>query len=151
MATATRDLLVGFAQMLNDSGIGVYNPSGVYTPTQTGIVFKTVPQGPDRCIILTVVPLIDSVEIPMGKTLLQVRTRGLPNQPLDVEDLGDACFDLLQNIKNLTMGSTHIIQCLRNSSVPMGQDNSKRWERVDHMYIDLDYPPTVNRPDNGWD
>lgn len=148
---ATRDLLTGLAQMIHDNGIGVYNPTGVYSPAQTGIIFKNVPTTPDRVIVLTAVPLTDMTMIPVGKMLVQVRTRGIPNDPLDTDDLGDAVFDLLQGLMNLTLGATHIIQCLRNSSVPMGQDSSKRWERVDHMYMDIDYPPTVNRPENGWD
>lgn len=148
---ATRDLLTGLAQMIHDTGIGVYNPSGAYTAAQTGIIFKNVPTTPDRVIVLTAVPLTDMTMIPVGKVLVQVRTRGVPNDPLDVDDLGDAVFDLMQGLTNLSLGSTHIIQCLRNSSVPMGQDASKRWERVDHMYLDLDYPPTVNRPSGGWD
>lgn len=148
---AARDLLTGIAHMIADTGIGIFNPSGVYASTDTGIIFKNMPAKPDRAITLTAVPLTDGVAVPMGKMLVQVRTRGLPNNPLDVDDLGDAIFDLLQNVTDVTMGSTHIIQCLRNSSVPMGVDPSLRWERVDHFYIDMDYPPTVNRTINGWD
>lgn len=148
---ATRDLLTGLAQMINDSGIAVYDPSGVYTAGQTGIIFKNVPTTPDRVVVLTAVPFTDLTMVPAGLVLVQVRTRGLPNNPLDVDDLGDAVFDLLQGLRDQTFGTVHIIQCLRKSSVPMGQDSSKRWERVDHMYTDLDFPATVNRPSGGWD
>ena len=148
---AARDLLTGIAGMIADTGIGVFNPSGVYAGTDTGIIFKNMPAKPDRAVVLTAVPLTDMTAIPVGKMLVQVRTRGLPNNPLDVDDLGDAIFDLLHGVTDKVMGSTHIIQCLRNSSVPMGVDTASRWERVDHFYIDLDYPPTVNRPENGWD
>lgn len=144
---ATRDLLSGFAGMINDSNIGVYKATGVYAANETGIVFKNMPSTPHRVIVLTAVPLTDMTMIPVGKMLVQVRTRGLPNNPLDVDDLGDAIFDLMHGVTNVTMGSTHIIQCLRNSSVPMGVDSSQRWERVDHFYIDMDYPGTPNRPE----
>jgi hypothetical protein len=144
---ASRDLLTGIAQMIEDTSIGVFNPTGVYGATDTAIIFKNMPSKPDRVITLTAVPLTDMTMIPVGKMLVQVRTRGLPNNPLDVDDLGDAIFDLLHGLTNVTMGSTHIIQCLRNSSVPMGVDNSQRFERVDHFYIDMDYPGTVNRPE----
>lgn len=145
---ATRDLLTGLAQMIADTGIGVFNPSGIYAATDTGIIFKNMPSKPDRCIVLTMVPLTDMTTIPVGKVLVQVRTRGLPNNPLDVDDLGDAVFDLLQGVTDVTLGSAHIIQCLRNSSVPMGVDSAQRWERVDHMYVDMDYPPTPLRPES---
>lgn len=150
-STAARDLLTGIAQMIADNGIGAYRTAGAYQPNETAIVFKAMPTSPDRAIVLTAVPMTDAVFTPMGMTLVQARCRGLPGDPLDVDDLGDALFDLLHGLRDHTFGSVHIIQCLRNSSVPMGQDASKRWERVDHFYIDLDYPPTTNRPVGGWD
>jgi hypothetical protein len=149
--SATRDLLTGIAQIIADSNIAVYNPTGIYQSTDTGIVFMTVPSTPDRAVMLWAVPLTDATVTPMGKTLVQVRVRGLPNQPLDTEDLGDAIFDLLQGIRSHPLGSVNIIQMLRNSSIPNGQDSAKRFERIDHFYVDLDYPATPNRPDNGWD
>lgn len=149
--STTRDLLTGLAQIINDSNIATYKADGVYTATDTGVVFMTVPSTPDRVVMLWAVPLTDSVMVPMGKVLIQVRVRGLPNQPLDTEDLGDAVFDLLHGITRHPLGSVNIIQILRNSSIPNGQDNSKRFERIDHFYVDLDYPATANRPDMGWD
>jgi hypothetical protein len=145
-----RDLAVGFANLIADSGLGVYNPTGAYAATDTAIVFKDLPPAPNRCIVLTAVPLTDAEVIPLGKVLVQVRLRGNPNDPLDVDDLGDAITDLVHGARNLTFGSTHAVQILRNSSVPMGVDNAKRWTRIDHFYVDLDYPATANRPDGGW-
>lgn len=150
-SSTARDLLTGLAQMIADSGIGVYRLTGGYQPNETAVVFKSMPSAPDRAIVLTAVPMTDQVMIPMGMVLVQARFRGVAGDPLDVDDLGDAVFDLLHGLKDQTFGSVHIIQCLRNSSVPMGQDASRRWERIDHFYIDLDYAPTTNRPDGGWD
>jgi hypothetical protein len=145
----TTDLLVGIAQMIADSSIADYNATGIYTATQTGIVFKVLPPSPDRAVILTAVPMTDMATIPLGLMMVQVRTRGLPNQPLDVDDLGDAIFDLLHGVTDKSFGSCHAVQILRKSSIPMGQDPAKRWERVDHFYIDLDMPPSVARPTGG--
>jgi len=80
---------------------------------------------------------------------VQVRTRGNPNDPLDVDDLGDSIFELLHGRTDLTFGPVHIIQMNRRQSVPMGMDASKRWERADQFYLDVDYPATANRPVGG--
>jgi hypothetical protein len=149
--STTRDLLTGLAQIIADSSIAVYDPVGAYAATDTGVVLMKLPSTPDRVVALWAVPLTDGTMTPIGQTLIQVRTRGLPDQPLDTEDLGDAVFDLLHGIRNHPLGSVNIIQILRKSSIPNGQDNSKRFERIDHFYADIDYPPTTNRPAMGWD
>jgi hypothetical protein len=147
-----RDLAVGFATMIADSSIGTYRSDGsAYLDGETAIVLKRMPPSPDRVICLTAVPMTDETEASFGMVLVQVKMRGLPNDPYDVDDLGDAIFDLMQNTKNTVFGSTHAIQILRNSSVPMGEDAKLRWERIDHYYVDLDYPETAKRNLGGWD
>lgn len=151
MATSTRDVLTGLAQMINDSGIATYRASGIYNAGEAGITFKSSPQDIDRIVMLQCIPISDSAMIPLGRWMVQAYFRGLPNNPMDVEDLGDAVFDLWQGATNITLGSTHAIQMLRQGSVGNGQDDSKRWTRIDRYLLDLDIAPTVNRPANGWD
>ena len=151
MGTSTRDLLTGLAETIAGSGIATYRPSGTYLPTETAIVVGASPQSPDRVIMMMCVPMTDATMIPMGKWMVQFYFRGLPNNPLDVEDLGDAVFDLMHGATSMVMGSVNIIQCLRQGCVGNGQDASKRWTRIDRYMIDLDTAPTVNRPDMGWD
>jgi hypothetical protein len=148
-----RDLAVGFATMIADSSIAVYRADGTaYLPTETAIVFKDMQPNPDRVVCLTSVPMTDATEAAYGMVLVQVKLRGVPNNGYDVDDLGDAIFDLMHNTKNVTFGSTHAIQILRNSSVPMGVDAQKRWLRTDHYYVDLDFPSTANRNNgNSWE
>jgi hypothetical protein len=150
---AIRDMLVGLAETIAGSGIGVYRDDGsAYLATETAIIFGDLPPSPDRCIILSFVgSTSDMTMIPMSSVLVQARFRGLPNDFLDMNDLGDAVFDLLHGATNLTLGSTHAIQILRNGSAPGGMDASRRWGRYDDYLIDLDFPPTANRPAGGWD
>lgn len=146
------DLAVGFATMISGSKIATYRADGsAYLASETAIVFKDMPASPDRVVCITPVPMTDQTVIPLGMVLVQVKTRGLPGRPLDVDDLGDAIFDLVHGARNTVMGSTTVVQILRNSSVPMGVDAAKRWERVDHYYCDVDFAATLNRPDGGWD
>ncbi|WP_200930842.1 hypothetical protein, partial [Microbacterium sp. Leaf351] len=67
----------------------------------------------------------------------------------DVDDLLDPIFTVLHGLTGITVGSQTVIQCLRRISAPMGTDQSKRWERADQYYLDVDAPPTDLRPERG--
>ena len=148
----TRDLFTGLATTIAGAGIGTYRSDGsAYLPGETAIVFHDTPPSPDRVIMLMIVPLTDEAVLPTGKWLVQCYFRGLPGQPLDTEDLGDAVFNLLQAAGGLILGSVSITQILRNGSVPNGEDPQRRWTRIDRYFVDLDMAATVNRPNGGWD
>ena len=152
MATSTRDLLTGLASTIAGSGIGTYRADGTpYAAGETAITFYDSPPSPDRVVMMVCVPLTDATVIPLGQWLVQFYFRGLPGNPLDVDDLGDAVFDLLHGARDLTLGSTHVIQCLRQNSIGNGQDPARRWTRIDRYILDLDVAATVNRPAGGWD
>lgn len=150
--SALTDLYNGIATMIaaQTTPTIVWNPTGVYTANQTGIMLKLMPVAPDRVVTLTLVPQGDDPSMPLGQVMLQVRGRGLANRPTDVDDLLDSIFVVLHGTKDLPMGSCTIVQMNRRVMVPMGMDDaSKRWERVDQYYLDVDYPPTINRPEGG--
>jgi hypothetical protein len=146
---ATRDLLNGIAGMIVTAGIGVLNTNGVYASTDTGIIMLVMPGSPDRVIVLNAVSQGDNITIPLGQVMVQVRVRGLPNNPLDALDLSDSIFAVLHGATNLTFGSVHVIQMNRKVNVPMGQDDVKRSEIADQYYLDVDAPPTALRPAGG--
>lgn len=149
MGTA-RDISEGLAQLIADSGIGVtFNASGLYADSATGVIFKVMPAKPDRVVVLAVVPLLDEVGMPLGQVMVQTRFRGVPNNPLDVDDLGDSVERKINGLKDLTFGETHIIQMNRRQSVPNGQDDLDRWERIDQYYLDVDTAATPLRPVGG--
>ena len=148
--STTTDLLTGLAGMIAGAGLGItYNQAGAYTAGQTGIFMKIMPATPDRVVTLTLVPRRDDITMPYGQAMVQVRGRGLPNNPLDIDSLLDSIFDILHGTKDLTFGTAHVTQMNRESSVPNGMDDAKRWERFDAYAIDLDVPPTVLRPAGG--
>lgn len=149
MASTARTLADGLANMIAADGLAAYNLTGIYASSDTGIFMKVIPASPDRAVVITVVPQGDNVTMPLGQVMVQIRTRGLPNDPLDTDDLADSIFALLHGQTNLPMGALTIVQMNRKTSVPMGMDASKRWERVDQFYLDVDYPPTINRPTGG--
>lgn len=153
--SATNDLLDGLAQLLADAGVASYTPAGVYTVDQTGVFFSLMPAGaegappgPDRCVVLSAYALSDQPGLPLGQITVQVRTRGLED-PRDVTALSDAVYDLFQGLTDRTFGSVHLIQMLRKSSLPMGQDTNRRWQQSQNYTCDVDLPATVNRPVGG--
>jgi hypothetical protein len=147
--SAITDLLNGIATMSATAGVGVYDPAAVYTTGQTGIFMKVMPATPDRVIVLTAVNQGDSISDPFGQVMVQARFRGLPGQPLDVDVLADSFFDIFHGTTGLVFGSVGAVQMNRKVSVPMGMDDLKRWSRVDQYYLDVAFPPTVNRPPGG--
>lgn len=148
--TDTRTFIEGLAEHLAGAGIGLsWNQSGTYPAGETGIFMKIMPQSPDRVVTLNVVWGNDDITMPRSAPMVQVRARGLPNRPLDVDDLLDPVFDVLHGATGLVLGNLTVIQINRRVVAPMGMDDSKRWERVDQYYADVDVPPTDNRPEAG--
>ncbi len=147
--SVTTDLLNGIAAMSAAAGVGTYSPAGMYTAVQTGIFMKIMPATPDRVIVLTAVNQGDNITDPFGQIMVQARFRGLPGQPLDVDELGDSFFDIFHGTTGLVFASMGAVQMNRKVSVPNGMDDLKRWERIDQYYLDVAFPPTVNRPAGG--
>ena len=148
----TRDVMVGVAQLLAAANVGTFRSSGVYSTGETGIIFKIMPDGtnvPDRVIVLNAFILTADVSIPFDRYLLQVALRGVRNNPLDVDDLGDAVNDTLHGLTAQTLGASTGVQIIFSSSVPMGEDSLTRSIRADKYFIDLSVPPTSLRPDGG--
>ena len=137
------DLLTGLAAYLAGltPALGTYNTSGAYTALQTGIVLGAVPQDPDRVITLTAYGISDDAGLSDSVVGVQVRCRWGGQDPRPVDDLADAIFDVLHNLKHPTLSTgVTIVQCLRRSHASLGQDDSRRWMTASN------YAVTVHRP-----
>lgn len=146
-STITFDLLDGIARDAAAAGLATYrSDDSEYLPAETAVVFAFMPQGPDRCLVLTDYPILDAGEAPLSQIRVQFRTRGLPNRPDDTWALRDGLYQLFQSLTNRTYGQVHVIQFLRISSIPLGPDSNQRFEYGDNYALDVDMPPTVNRP-----
>lgn len=143
----TSDLLTGLAQFLADQGVVTYRSDGsAYAASETGVVFGLMPQTPDRVVCLTDYPVNDDAANPWSQVRVQIRTRGVPNDPLDNAQLRDAVNTALQSKAALTFGSVTVAQALRISSIPMGIDDNRRFEYADNYQFDVQLPSTANRP-----
>lgn len=140
----TADLTVGLAEHLESVGVGHWSPTGVFTPDQTGITTKAVPPNPDRIVALTPYTVTDEV---LGHRVqgMQVRTRGLPGQPLDVDDLDDEVYGELHGREGLVLGGvkTHLIY--RASHGALGLDGEHRTENTSNFYFLIDAPTAHTR------
>lgn len=130
----TTDLLTGLAAHIKAAGI----PDPAF--------FKALPTSPDRCMALTAYAAIDEPKVAASRIRVQFWFRGMVNNSLDVDELGDAVFNLLQGAEDLTFGTAHVAQILRKSSIQLGADANKRNERSDNYELDLDVPVTPGRP-----
>lgn len=141
----TKTFLTGVATHMAANGIGVFNPTGIYTPTQNGIVFSLVPQDPPRVITLTAYDVDhdpDQSDTTLG---LQVRIRGTED-PTVAEDQADQLFDLFHGAHNYELPSgTTVVQSSSRTRVSGGQDENRRWSTIQNFYFDL-WRPSPHRP-----
>jgi len=130
----TTDLLTGLSTYLAANGV------------TTPVFFKALPTAPDRCIAITAYAATDEPKVALSHVRVQFWFRGIVNNSLDVDELGDSVFNLLQGAEDLTFGTAHVVQALRVSSIQLGADANKRNERSDNFQLDVDVPITLGRP-----
>lgn len=127
-------LLRGIAEHLAGSGVGTWKPSGVYAPTETGIVVDAVPQAPDALIALSGYPVDDGLE---GDALVgvQVITRAAGADPRPINDLAEQVFSALHGLEAVVLNGVPVRLCWRQSSTSLGADGVRRWSRVQNFYF----------------
>jgi hypothetical protein len=136
----TATLVHGLAEYLDSAGICVYRPTGTYRDDETGIVIGTVPASPPRVVVLTPYPLFDDVAQADSVLGVQVRMRSASGDPREALDLADAVFDVLHGATHLDLAGALVHLAERTASLPMGRDQSGRYEHADT------YQLTAHRP-----
>lgn len=145
MSGFTSTLLAGVAQHLADSGVGVWNPTGIYAATDTAIVIGTLPQEPARAIALMAYGVSDDPTLPNSVIGVQVRCRWDGPDPSPAADLADAVFDILHSMRRTLPGGVSVTQSFRSSGpLPLGQDNNQRWQNSSNYYMTV-WRPSPNR------
>lgn len=145
MAGYQTNLTTGFAQLLATAGVGVWNPTGVYGTSDVGILLKVLATTPDSAIALTAYPVTDDPTLADTVTGLQVMTRAGGQDPRPVDDLADEVFDQLQGLHDLDLTTgVHVVFVEHKGGSSLGQDDNRRWSRVDNYYVTT-YRPGPNR------
>jgi hypothetical protein len=137
----TSDLLIGLAERLAAQGVGAWNPAGVYAAGQAGIYIAVMPpgneadSGRDRAIVLTDYDPNGGNSSGDVAPRVQVRCRGLRNDPFSAIDLAAAVRDAIDGLAHVTFGSVEVSGVNHISGVPMGIDGNHRHERSDNYDI----------------
>lgn len=140
------DVMTGLAQLLDALGVATYNPTGHYGASDTAIVFKSMTADPDRVVCLTAYTYANMPDWAVDQIRVQIRCRGARTNNTDADVLAGAVYDQLHGRSNFDLGAVHVDQMLQQSSVPMGIDDSDRWERADNYTLDVSVPATLIRP-----
>jgi hypothetical protein len=145
---STLDILNGLGAMLASASVATFRSNGTaYLASETAVTFKDLPATPDRVVCLS--PFGASMDQPVityGQQRIQLMFRGTVD-PTDVDTLADAAFAALHGATNLTFGAVHVVQILRENTIPLGMDSqSNRWLRSDNYVLDVDLPTSTYRP-----
>jgi hypothetical protein len=136
MAGYQTNLTTGIAVLLADAGVASWSPTAAYDVTATGILLKVMPPEPDNAVTLSTYPVSDDPTLADTVTGLQVMTRAGGADPRPVDDLADAVFDQLQGLHDLTLSTgVRVVMVEHKGGSSLGQDDEKRWARVDNYYV----------------
>lgn len=91
---------------------------------------------PDAGAALNLTLVGDDARQSLRRYALQVRTRGGADQR-DVTRYAEAIADLLHGRRDTPAGQSVIAHIWRISSVGLGRDTSRRWERSDNYVLDV--------------
>lgn len=137
----TSDVIVGIAEHLHAEGAGTWNPNGVYTAGQTGIYIAVMPPGAttnsswDKAIVLTDYDPDGGTTGGDTAMRLQVRCRGLRNDPLSALAIKDAVRAALEGLDAVQFGTVTVSGINHLNGTPMGIDGNQRHERSDNYQI----------------
>lgn len=132
--------LIDYLVML---GLLTWRPDASYPATYQAVAafILTWPTGPDRIATFAPYQIADDPDQAMSTIGVQIRTRWAGSNPRAVLNYSGAIFDALHGLGPLELpGGVRISQCLRRSSVSMGQDSSQRWSWADNYYVDVERP-----------
>ncbi len=135
MTAPERALLEGFAGYIAAGGTVAYTP----TAAASDIHLKVLPDKPDRIITLNVVIANLDPFTRWGSAVLQVRYRGNPGDPVDVDDLAAPIAARLNGTAGLVFDGVTVNTVQNPRSLPAGRDQSTRELRVDQYDVDFDY------------
>ena len=122
------DLLENLARFLADNGAGVYRETGIYQPSERGIVFGQIPETPDEVIALrlqdpTTTELSPTAGADLTASRVQIAWRTVGN-PLNGYKLFDRLRSLI-NGKRLGLGG-NIVRGRYRSFGEIGPDSNHR-------------------------
>jgi hypothetical protein len=139
-------LVAGIAQLLEDTGVATWDPSGATYPANVvGIYQRRIPSDRDAALSLSTYVVSDAATLSDSITGLQVHGRTAGADARTTDDLMDAVFNQLQGLAEVDLNTgIRVVFCKRQSGVSLGQDELLRWARADNYYVSI-WRPSPNR------
>lgn len=135
-------LLVGYFEHLASQGVCAWNPSGIYTSSQTAAVLESLPDAPDRAIALLTYPALQ----PGGGdevVEMQMLTRGTKH-PQTVNDLHDAAFGVLNGLGGRFIGGVWVVDTKLRSATSLPPDGNGRRRRSTRFFVTLSHDEALD-------
>ncbi|MBK3563227.1 MULTISPECIES: minor capsid protein [unclassified Streptomyces] len=133
MSGYTSSLLDGIAGLLDEAGVGVFQPDDVIEDPATGIFRGVMPDSPDRAIGLTAYPVEDT-DLTDAITGVQIRMRA-GRDPDAIDDMADSVWGVLHNRRQYRVGDIYVALSWRQSQAWIGQDTQGRMELTSNYYF----------------
>jgi hypothetical protein len=129
------------AQLLHDAGIGVYDPSRLWTASDTdvAIVIGELPQDPPQVLALEHYAVRDDPRLNDTVAAIQIRNRGDEN-PATVQGRDDAVFSELHGRHDEVVNGVPLVLCWRQSLLPMPTDQNHRRQSSANYYNQVAWP-----------
>lgn len=134
--TIAKSLMAGVAQLLEDAGVGTWQPAGAYASgADRPIYIRAVPAAPNRVITVSHYPVAQEPWTSDAVEGIQVRNRGPADDPRPADDDADAIRAALDGLQHVVVGGVHVALVQWQSGAPMGQDDNRRWEMTQNFYL----------------
>ncbi|HJQ00081.1 MAG TPA: minor capsid protein [Jatrophihabitans sp.] len=133
----------GLAELLAAAGIGTWRPDTPYASDETAILIRSIPNAPDRLIVITA--WLMSNDPGTGDALLcaQIRTRASTDPTTD-QDVDDQVFNALNGLHDTSIGGVPVTVMWHQSSLPLGPDANQRWENSNNFYARVAWPSQLS-------
>lgn len=130
---------IGLAELLASASVGVWRPDTPYAADETAIMLRSIPNDPDRLIVITCWLLSSDPGTGDAIICAQVRTRG-GTDPTTDQDVDDQVFAALSGLHDVTVGGVPVVIMWHQSSLPLGPDANQRWENSNNFYARVAWP-----------
>lgn len=144
----TNDLYLGISQFVNAAGAVTYLPSQQYRDANRNLLpgvsepvlwwGRTV-DGPDRGVALMIYATVDDPVLADVEVRAQFRIRGTADIRT-VSLISDGLFTALHGLAQVSLGGVAVAAVQRVSSVPLGVDETGRWQQTDNYSFRCTHP-----------
>ncbi|WP_417555593.1 minor capsid protein [Microbacterium sp.] len=126
-------LTIRLCEIVGALPLFAWRPSGpAYVPSEIGVFYGTLGDGPDRAVGIRVYSSIDDPDLHSRR--VQLHIRGARYEPFGADRIADILFAVLHERPR----GDGMASILRTSVAPLGADDNGREKRTENYLITLD-------------